>query len=48
MFGGSLETTVNNLKMQELLSGYSEEVEIDNELMGKYTLTTCKPNFYYY
>ncbi len=48
MFGGSLEQTVNDTKMQELLRGYSEEVEINEELMREYTLVKCAPNFYYY
>ena len=48
MFGGNLEQTVNDTKMQELLRGYSEEVEINEDLIGEYTLVKCAPNFYYY
>ncbi|MBQ8249104.1 MAG: peptidylprolyl isomerase [Clostridia bacterium] len=48
MFGGSLSELLISQRMQEQLSAYSEEVVIDEELMSKYTLASCTPNFYYY
>ena len=47
MFGGDLGETVNTVKMQKLLSEYSEEIIVNDQTVADYPLAYCTPNFNY-
>ena len=44
---GDLAATVNSIKMQELLSQYTNLVVVNEEIVADYPLALCTPNFYY-
>ncbi len=44
---GDLASTVNTVKMQELVNSYMGSVVYDEDIISTYTISVCTPNFYY-
>ena len=44
---GSITSTVNTIKMNELIAPYAEEIIVNKEIIASYPIAYCTPNFNY-